>query len=69
MRRLADYTRMGWVSRLRLPQARSLRVFMVSGFEKMLIVSRKKADGVDILRVVHGSRNLRAWFRRRGELD
>ena len=48
---------------------KSLRVFRVSGFENMLIIYRPLPDGVDILRVVHGSRNLQALFRRRGEIE
>jgi hypothetical protein len=36
----------------------------VSGFEKWLVFYRPRLDGVDILRVVHGSRNIRAFVRR-----
>jgi plasmid stabilization system protein ParE len=45
-----------------------LRVFRVSGFEHTLILYRPLEDGVDILRVVHGSRNLQNLFRRREEI-
>ena len=41
----------------------------VSQFERMIILYRSHANGVEILRVVHGSRNLRALFRRRGETE
>jgi toxin ParE1/3/4 len=66
---LADNPNMGWGSRLKNPAVKTLRVFRVSTFERMLILYRPLSDGVDILRVVHGSRNLRALFRRRGEIE
>ncbi len=48
---------------------RKVRVFRVAGFEQMLILYRPQTKGVDILRVVHGSRNLQALFRRRAEIE
>ena len=66
---LAENPQIGWQSRLNNPTLKALRVFRVSQFEKMIILYRPHADGVDILRVVHGSRNLRALFRRRGETE
>jgi toxin ParE1/3/4 len=66
---LAENPNMGWASRLKNPALKTLRVFHVSSFEKMLILYRPLPTGVDILRVVHGSRNLRALFRRRGEIE
>jgi hypothetical protein len=44
-------------------------MFRVSGFERMLILNRLLEDGVDILRLVHGSRKLQALFRRREEIE
>lgn len=55
---LAAQPQMGWHARLKNPLLASLRVFRVSGFEKMLVLYRPSADGVEILRVVHGSRNV-----------
>lgn len=66
---LARQPNMGWRSRIRRAELAPLRVFRVTGFEHVLIFYRPLPDGVDILRVVHGSRNLRALFRRRGEID
>jgi toxin ParE1/3/4 len=66
---LATQPQMGWPSRLKHPQLKSLRVFRVAGFERMLILYRPLREGVEILRVVHGSRNLQALFRRREEVD
>ena len=36
------------------------------GFEKMLVLYRPHSDWVEILRVVHSSRNLEALLRREG---
>ncbi len=44
----------------------SLRVFRVSAFERTLVLYLPRPDGVEILRVVHGSRNLEAIFRTEG---
>lgn len=63
---LATQPNMGWRSPLRHPQLKSLRVFRVVGFEKILILYLPLLDGVDIVRVVHGSRNLEALLRREG---
>ena len=40
-------------------------MFRVSGLERMLILYRPLEDGVDKLRLVHGSRKLQALLRRR----
>jgi toxin ParE1/3/4 len=61
---LATQPEMGWRFRLKNPALASLRVFRVSGFEKLLILYRPRPDGVEILRVVHASRNLEAFLRR-----
>ena len=63
---LATQPEMGWHFRLQDPGLESLRVFRVSGFERMLVLYHPRRDGVEILRVVHGSRNLRALLRREG---
>ena len=61
---LATQPNMGWRSRIAYPGLELLRVFRVTGFEDMLILYRPLAKSIDILRVVHGSRNLRALLRR-----
>jgi toxin ParE1/3/4 len=63
---LASHPRIGWHPHLRLPDLKSLRVFRISGFENMLVLYRPLFDGVEILRVVHGSRNLKALQLREG---
>jgi len=50
---------LGWHSRLKYGALKSLRVFRVKGHEYMLIFYRPISQGVEIERVVHGSRNLR----------
>jgi toxin ParE1/3/4 len=63
---LATQPQIGWHPRLKHPQLAALRVFQVTGFEKMLVFYRPRPDGVEILRVVHGSRNLQTLLRREG---
>jgi toxin ParE1/3/4 len=63
---LATQPQMGWHCRLSHPRVASLRVFRVAGFESMLVLYLPRPEGVEILRVVHGSRNLQAFLRREG---
>jgi toxin ParE1/3/4 len=63
---LATQPEMGWRSRTKFSGLEELRVFRVIGFERILILYRPHAEGVDILRVVHGSRNLGTLLRREG---
>ena len=61
---LSTQPQMGWPLRLRNPRLASLRVFRISGFEKMLVLYRPMSSGVEIVRVLHGSRDLIAFLRR-----
>ena len=63
---LATQPEMGWHARLKNPLLASLRIFRVSGFEKMLVLYHPSPQGIEILRVVHGSRNIAALLRREG---
>jgi toxin ParE1/3/4 len=63
---LATQPRMGWHPRLQHPELSSLRVFRIAGFAKILVLYRPHPNGVEILRVVHGSRNVQALLRREG---
>jgi toxin ParE1/3/4 len=63
---LASQPNMGWRSRVKYPGLETLRVFRVSGFADRLILYRTLPNGVDILRVVDGSRDLRSLLRREG---
>jgi hypothetical protein len=51
-----------WRLSLKRPALAELRAFRVKGFERMLVLYVPRADGVDVSRVVHGSRNLQALF-------
>lgn len=57
---------MGWRSRTRHPGLSGLRVFRVKGFESILVLYKPHATTIEILRVIHGSRNLRSVLRREG---
>ncbi|MEX2261961.1 MAG: type II toxin-antitoxin system RelE/ParE family toxin [Bryobacteraceae bacterium] len=63
---LATQPNIGWHSRLKHRSLSSLRVFRVSGFERILVLYRPQPDGIEILRVVHGSRNFPVLLRREG---
>ena len=43
----------------RSPKLAGLRVCRVSGFENYLIFYREASDGVEIVRVLHGARDIR----------
>jgi plasmid stabilization system protein ParE len=53
---------MGWRFRVKRPALAELRAFRVKGFERMLVLYLPRTGGVDVLRVVHGSRNFQALF-------
>ena len=55
---LASQPEMGWHPRLKHPDLASLRTFRISGFERMIVLYRLISDGVEILRVIHGSQDL-----------
>jgi toxin ParE1/3/4 len=63
---LATQPEMGWHPRLRHPSLTSLRVFRISGFDRMLILYRPIKDGVEIIRVIHGSRDIERILTREG---
>jgi toxin ParE1/3/4 len=56
----------GWLARVQVPRLKALRVFRVNGFERIIVLYRPARDHIDILRVVHGSRNLQGLLRREG---
>jgi hypothetical protein len=52
---------MGRAREFRQAQLRHLRSFRVKDFENYLIFYRPTPDGINVLHVVHGARNLH-WF-------
>ena len=46
------------------PRAAGVRRFGVSGFESYLIFYVPLPDGIDVLGIVHGARDLAAWLER-----
>jgi toxin ParE1/3/4 len=63
---LSSQPGMGWSVNLRFPELSSLRLFTIAGFDKMLVLYRPTANGIDVLRVIHGSRNLLLLLKREG---
>ncbi len=57
---------MGWNPKLRPSALHGLRLFRVTGFEKILILYRPVENGGEISRVIHGSQNVRRLLRRQG---
>lgn len=55
---------LGWNPKLRHRDLGNLRLFRIREFPKILILYRPFANGVDILRVIHGSQNLHNLLRR-----
>jgi len=66
---LATQPDMGWDARLKHPGLKSLRVFRVKGFERILVLYLPMLDGVEIVRVVHGSRDVQGLLNRRRPFD
>ena len=63
---LASQPEMGWRLKSNRRVLASLRVFRIPGFDKVLVLYQPRAEGIEIVRVVHGSRNLQALLRREG---
>jgi toxin ParE1/3/4 len=63
---LARQPNIGWAAHLRFPELSLLRMFTISGFDKMLVLYRPTANGIDVLRVIYGSRNLLLLLKREG---
>ena len=63
---LATQPEIGWHPKFRHSTLAAARVFRIRGFEKVLVIYRPIKNGIDILRVVHASRNLEALLRTEG---
>ena len=63
---LASEPGIGWLSKLEHPHLSQMRIFRVSGFKRILVLYLPCDGGIEILRVVHSSRNLEAFLSREG---
>lgn len=63
---LATHPNIGWPPRFRRRDLKLMRVFRIKDFEQILVLYLPRLDGVDILRVIHGSRNIAAILRSEG---
>ena len=59
---LATHPNMGWRPSLG-PAFHSIRAFRVMGFENILVFYRTREGVLEIVRVLHGARDLEALFR------
>ncbi len=57
---LATMPMMGSLCRFELPEAAGVRFWRIKGFPKHLIFYFPLADGVDIIRIIYGTRNIEA---------
>ncbi len=60
---LAQMPELGAQRGFRDPRWSAVRTWPVKGFERYLIFYRPLTDGVEILRVVHGARDIERLFR------
>jgi toxin ParE1/3/4 len=63
---LASQPEMGWQARLTHPDLATMRVFRIPGYTRLVVLYKPRPSGVEILRVLHGSRNLHALIVREG---
>lgn len=63
--RLAEHPELGRKRTFQNPRVRGVHSWRISGFDNYLIFYRPIPDGVQVLHVYHGARNLENLFRRR----
>ncbi len=59
---LANSPELGTLCEFRNPEATGTRMWSIGGFENYLVFYRPLEDGVDVVRVIHGARDIRAIF-------
>ena len=57
---LADLPRLGPGGRFRRRGLSRIRIWPLRGFEKILMIYSAERSGIDVLRIVHGARDLNA---------
>ena len=62
LQRLAGMPGMGRLREFRNPKAADIRSWPLSGFPNHLIFYRPIEDGIEVLRVLHGARDIDAIF-------
>lgn len=56
--RLAEMPRMGSVRETRNPNLKGLRTWRIPGFERHLVFYRITDEGIEVVRVLHGARDI-----------
>lgn len=59
---LAGMPEMGALCEFRDPEAVGVRMWSIRGFENYVVFYRPLQDGVDVVRVIHGARDIQAIF-------
>jgi toxin ParE1/3/4 len=65
LEKLSQFPGAGSLRKLRDARLRGVRTWRIPGFKKYLIVYRPIEDGLEVLAILHGARNLRARLRER----
>jgi len=68
-RLLAANPNLGWRPQVGRAKLKGVRSFRIGDFEKVLVFYRQLPKEIEILRVLHGARNIDAMFRRRSEFE
>lgn len=59
---LASTPELGTLCEFRSPEAAGIRMWSIRGFENYVVFYRPIEDAVDIVRVIHGARDIQAIF-------
>jgi toxin ParE1/3/4 len=65
LRAIAERPGMGSPKHFRGPLLAGIRSWRVNGFPRQLILYRPVSDGIEVLAIVHGARDLRRLLRER----
>jgi len=59
---LAGMPELGTLCRFESPQATGIRVWPIKGFESHLVFYRPTDQGIEVVRVIHGARDIASLF-------